>query len=430
MMPRSGLRFAMITTFFPPYHFGGDANYVRQLAEILARRGHEVDVIHDIDAHTLLNRGPTPEPLQWPQGITVHGLRSRWPGLSCLATQQLARPLVHGAQIKRILAERQPDIIHYHNVSLVGGPGVLAYGEGIKLYTAHEHWLVCPTHVLWRHNRQVCDERQCLRCVLNYRRPPQLWRHTGYLQRQAAHVDQFCSPSEFSAAKHRAFGFPVPMKVLPSFLPDVDMAKPPPLPAGFAGKPYFLFVGRLEKIKGLQDVIPRFRDIADAELWIAGSGDYAQVLQRLAGDARNIRFLGHQQADQLRGLYAHAVAVLMPSICYEVFPLVALEAFREGVPVIARALGPYPEIVDKSGGGLLFDSPEQLRDAIRQMIDNAPARQAMAAAAKQAYADHWSESAAMRAYFGLIGDIARRRGRQRVSDVLAQCDPAGLYRQS
>jgi hypothetical protein len=39
------------------------------------------------------------------------------------------------------------DVIHYHNISLVGGPTILAYGQGIKLYTMHEYWLVCPTHV-------------------------------------------------------------------------------------------------------------------------------------------------------------------------------------------------------------------------------------------------------------------------------------------
>ena len=41
---------------------------------------------------------------------------------------------------------------------------VVELGDGIKLYTAHEHWLVCPMHVLWRHGRELCTGRQCLRC--------------------------------------------------------------------------------------------------------------------------------------------------------------------------------------------------------------------------------------------------------------------------
>lgn len=425
-MRRPGLRFAMITTFFPPYHFGGDANYVRQFSEILARRGHEVDVIHDIDAYNILSNGAEPEAIDWPSGVNVYGMKSRWPGLSCLATQQLARPVVHGGKIRRILAERQPDIIHFHNVSLIGGLGVLAYGDAIKIYTAHEHWLVCPTHVLWRHNREVCDERQCLRCVINYHRPPQLWRKTGYLERQARHVDQFCSPSEFSAAKHKAFGFEPPMKVLPSFLPELESTETPPVPDDYQGQPYFLFVGRLEKIKGVEDIIPLFTRYDDAQLWIVGSGDYEPQLRKLAGNSDNIRFLGQKQPQELRSYYAHALAVMMPSICYEVFPLVALEAFREGVPVIARALGPYPEIIRKSGGGLLFSNADELREAVQCLATDRAARTRMGGAAKAAYEETWSEQAGMQAYFSLIREIAGQRRRTGVLDILDRCDASGL----
>ena len=62
----------------------------------------------------------------------------------------------------------------------IGGPGCSRYGgDAVKLYMAHEHWLVCPTHVLWRHGRELCTGRECLRCTLRYQRPPQLWRYTG-----------------------------------------------------------------------------------------------------------------------------------------------------------------------------------------------------------------------------------------------------------
>lgn len=253
-MQRSGLHFAMITTFYPPFRFGGDANFVRQFSEILAQRGHVVDVIHDIDAYRILSGQPEPETIEGPSGVNIYGMKSRWPKLSCLATQQSARPVVHGARIRQILNERKPDIIHFHNVSLIGGPGVLAYGEGIKIYTAHEHWLVCPTHTLWRNNVELWDERQCLKCVLTYRRPPQLWRKTAYLKRQTAHVDQFCSPSEFSADMHKKFGFEPQMKVLLSFLPEIDVHAPRPTSSEYQGQAYFLFVGRLEKIKGVQDL--------------------------------------------------------------------------------------------------------------------------------------------------------------------------------
>ena len=66
----------MVTTFYPPYHFGGDAVFIRRLSHALARRGHDVHVIHDVDAFRLLapdrEIANTPEP----PGVTVHRLES------------------------------------------------------------------------------------------------------------------------------------------------------------------------------------------------------------------------------------------------------------------------------------------------------------------------------------------------------------------
>ena len=55
-----GLRFAMVTTFYPPYHFGGEAIFVGRLAHALAHHGHRVDAIHDADAYDVLGTGIEP----------------------------------------------------------------------------------------------------------------------------------------------------------------------------------------------------------------------------------------------------------------------------------------------------------------------------------------------------------------------------------
>ena len=53
-MSERPLRFCMVTTFYPPHHFGGDGVYVRRLSSELVRRGHDVTVVHAPDAHGLL----------------------------------------------------------------------------------------------------------------------------------------------------------------------------------------------------------------------------------------------------------------------------------------------------------------------------------------------------------------------------------------
>ena len=50
----TGLSFCFPTTFYPPYHFGGDAVSVQRLARALVKRGHRVTVVHDIDAFNAL----------------------------------------------------------------------------------------------------------------------------------------------------------------------------------------------------------------------------------------------------------------------------------------------------------------------------------------------------------------------------------------
>src|SRR5881296_1892398 len=158
----------MVTTFYPPYHFGGDAMYVYRLSDALARRGHQVTVAHSVDAYRVL-RGTPQDPLTHHPRVTVKPLRSRVRALSPLVTYLAGRPGLASRALDEIF-EQQFDVVHFHNISLMGGPGVLSYGSGIKLYTMHEHWLVCPMHVLWKYNRRPCERPACLRCSLTFAR--------------------------------------------------------------------------------------------------------------------------------------------------------------------------------------------------------------------------------------------------------------------
>jgi len=403
------VNFAMLTTFYPPYNFGGDGIAIRRLSHALARRGHRVEVIHDLDAYRMLAHQQDPPPLEEPPGVQVHRLESPLGALSCLATQQSGRPVVHGRRIRQILAEGHFDVIQYHNLSLMGGPGLLRYGRAVKLYWAHEHWLVCPMHVLWRHGRELCTGRQCVRCSLHYRRPPQLWRWTGLMDREARHVDVFTVPSRFSADKHRELGFSRPMEVLPYFLPlqDGQAVTPEPLREPPSRRPFFLFVGRLEKIKGLQDVIPHFAGEGAADLWVAGDGEYAGALQRQARGHR-VHFLGRRTAAELRSLYRETCALVVPSICYETFGIILLEAFREGTPVVARRLGPFTEIVEASGGGLLFQNNRELGECLVRLAADAALRERLGAAGRRALEQNWSEEVVIERYLDLVRRVREK----------------------
>ncbi len=405
----SGLHFCMVTTFYPPYNFGGDGIGVQRLSRALVRRGHKVTVLHDIDAFQALSQGPAPVPTVEDDGVRVIGLRSQLPVLSSLLTQQTGRPIVHRAAIEQILQSDPPDVINFHNISLIGGPGILSMGRALKVYMAHEHWLVCPSHVLWRHGRELCTGRECTRCVLNHGRPPQYWRYTDYLERQLDHVDLFIAMSEFSRDKHREFGFSRPMQVLPHFLPDPIERNAPSVTESPHPRPYFLFVGRLERIKGLDDVISAFRPYEDADLLVAGDGEHAPALRKLAEDNPRIRFLGRIAQDELTRYYQHAMALVVPSVCFETFGIILIEAFRQSTPVIARGIGPFPEIVERSGGGLLFNTPEELLSAMQRVQHEPGLRRQLGKAALKGFRENWSEDEVVPRYLAFIRGAAERK---------------------
>jgi len=393
----------MVTSFYPPYSFGGDAVFVQRLSRELAARGHSVDVVHCIDAYTALGGAPVPDPPPEHPGITVHGLRGGLGLLWPLAMQQTGGPAFGAGAVRRIL-DRPFDVIHFHNVSLMGGPDVLSYGRALKLYTMHEYWLVCPTHVLYRFQREPCERRSCIACTLAHKRPPQLWRYTGKLAESTRHVHAFLALSEFSVSVHRRLGFEAPMKLLPPFvpLPEEETSAP-----GRGRAPYFLFVGRLESLKGLHTLLPRFQEDLGAELWIAGAGSQEADLRRMANGAGRIRFLGFTAEPELSRLYRQAIAVVVPSLCFEVFPLVILEAFRQRTPVIVRRIGGMAEVAGSSGGGIAYSSEAELGAALRLLLDEPEVRDDMGNRGYEAYRSRWTPDAHIENYMSIIEETSR-----------------------
>ena len=303
------------------------------------------------------------------------------------------------------------DVIHYHNISLLG-PEVLRlapdYGGFVKVYTTHEHWLICPMHVLWKNNERLCEKPECLRCTLKFRRPPQWWRYTRLLDSCAASVDVFFSPSRFTQEIHHQRGFLRDMEHLPHYVPR-DETKALQGETRPHLRPYFLFVGRLEKIKGLQNLIPVFRDYPPADLLVAGTGEYETEVRCDAAGLQNIVFLGVLQQQQLQRLYRHAIAVIVPSICYEVFGIIILEAYRERTPVIVHRLGALQEVVEESNGGFFYETPQELLTAMERLRTDQDLRRTMGEHGFKKYLERWSEETHLKDYFRLLEGAAQQK---------------------
>ena len=405
------LNFLHLTTFYPPYSFGGDAMYIYRLCHALADAGHHVDVIHCIDSYHLLHPAEPEVKFADHPNVATHGLRNGFGWLSPLLTQQTGQPYLKRKAIRAVLNSKPFDVIHYHNISLLG-PGILSldydHGQIIKIYTTHEHWLICPTHVLWKFNSFPCDKPKCLRCTVMAKRPPQIWRYTSMLANASQHVDQFVSPSRFTARMHAERGFPQPVAHLPYFIDrvDHDWRNPGPRPQE---RPYFLFVGRLEVIKGLQTLIELWKRVPNLDLLIAGTGNYEKQLRIQASPNPHIKFLGGLPQHELGALYFHSLACVVPSITYETFGIIIIEAFARKTPVIVRDLGALPEVIQDSGGGFVYRTDEELLDAIQRIATSPMLRQELGEKGYRAFVQWWSKEAHMKLYFDFLRKAAIRK---------------------
>jgi glycosyltransferase involved in cell wall biosynthesis len=169
-----------------------------------------------------------------------------------------------------------------------------------------------------------------------------------------------------------------------------------------AGRPYFLFTGRLEKMKGVQAVIPVFRGLADVDLLIAGTGDFEGALRSMAANAANIKFLGRLDQTQLQALYRGAIATVVPSLCYETFALIVAESFSKKTPVIVHAQSSLAELISAHGGGLQYCNTDELHAAIERLRTDAALRERLGREGRAAYEAEFAEDLFLTRYLDVV----------------------------
>jgi len=162
-------------------------------------------------------------------------------------------------------------------------------------------------------------------------------------------------------------------------------------------------------LKGLQDLFPVLRDFPEARLRIAGTGTYEHELRRLAQGLPNVEFLGQVHPNRVTELYRDALAVLVPSLCYEVFPLAPVESLAHGVPVVARRIGALTEVIEESGGGMLFTTPAECRAAMQKLLIDPALRAQLGARGRRMALAEWTEDVHIARYLELIGTLISQR---------------------
>lgn len=277
------------------------------------------------------------------------------------------------ARVRRKLDSFRPDVMHVHNFFPRFSPSVFdaARDRGVpSVLSLHNFRLTCASGMLFR-DGAICEEclgRSILPAIGHRCYRGSMVGSFAVATMIAAHrmfgtwrdkVDRFIALTPFAREKFLAAGLPAgKIAVKPNF---VDQPCGPDTDGNRSG---FLYVGRLSGEKGLAHLIEAWREI-DAPLAIVGDGPLRGELEAQALD--NVVFHGQLPQEDVRCALTSTAALIVPSVCYENLPMVIIEAFALGTPVLASRLGGLASIVEHGATGLLFEPGDvlSLRAAVR-----------------------------------------------------------------
>lgn len=348
------MKICLLNNLYKPYNRGGAENVAAAMIKAYQNEGHEVflittrpnnpDLGENKDCRTFyinsefynLNQKPKLSRLFW----HLYNLR---------ATKKY-----HA--VKKILQAEKPDLVISHN--LMGLDFKIAQLiQDLKIehhHFLHDIQLLHPSGLIIYGHENITNS---LSAKL-YQKITKLFLGSP---------DLIISPSRWLLEEHLKRGFfknsKTEIRKLENIL-KIDLADS----AGAASKPFkrLLFVGQLEKHKGIIFLFNAFKKLAPADmtLTIGGDGSLLKTAQNLAQDDKRTRVLGRLNPEDLKKTFSEADVLIMPSLCYENYPLIIIEARQSGLPVIAANIGGIPEALGNSDQ--LFN-PEDAEDLFKKI---------------------------------------------------------------
>jgi len=283
-------------------------------------------------------------------------------------------------KLKNKLIEFNPHVVHVHNFFPLLTPSIydacLEVGVPV-VQTLHNYRTMCPGALLMRDGKicELCLKGNAYQSVLHgcYRnsivgtfavaRMVESHRRRGTWKTK---VNRFIALTEFARNKFIDAGFPEEkIKVKPNFSGD-SCANTNYINLKRNGA---LFVGRLSQEKGLGTLIEAWSDL-DIPLKVAGTGPLENELNNSKSNA--VIALGMLEQDFVQKEMRKSAFLVMPSEWYEGFPMVLVEAFSQGLPVVASRLGGMAEIVEDGVTGLHFEAgnAKDLAEKVQWMHDH------------------------------------------------------------
>lgn len=308
--------------------------------------------------------------------------------------------------ISRVIEREQPDIAHFHNTFPQISPSAYQACQKYKVpvvQTIHNFRMICPGALLLR------EGRPCEDCVGNNLLPA--LRHKCYRNSLAAtgslvtmlaynrirgsyrrNVDAYIALTNFAASRLAAGGLPSDkMVVKPNFLPH-----PPEAGDGSGG--YAVYVGRLASEKGVRTLLQAWKKLPSIPLKLLGGGPLSSELADIIrNEGLDVELLGFQPHEKILDIVRDAMFQIVPSEWYEGFPMVILEAFACGTPVIASRIGSLEEIITDNVTGKLFNpgDPDDLASTVKSFVEKPDILPALRKSVRETFDKHFTAEANM-----------------------------------
>lgn len=342
---------------------------------LLRKHGHEVHL------HTVSND-------------SIHGLWSK-----VVTAWQTPYSLWGRREAMQIIEKTRPDVVHIHNFFPLLTPSIYDAFREAKVpvvQTLHNYRTICSGALLMR------DGKPCEDCIQGT--PYQAVLHGCYRDSRlgslavarmvdthrrrgtwADKVDRFIALAEFAKEKFVEAGFPSDKIVVkPNFVEAVEFVATADTDRNGA-----LFVGRLSKEKGIETLL-RAWEFLDTPLRIIGDGPLLESVDKTA--TKNVTILGRKTPSEVAEEMNYATFLVMPSECYEGFPMTIAEAFARGLPVIASRLGAMAEIIEDNVTGLHFTpgDAEDLAGKVRWASEHPEDMRRMGRNARRIYEEKYT----------------------------------------
>ena len=381
------MKILIINKFF--FQFGGTERYMFSLIDLLESYGHET--IPFAMAHPSNVKSEYSE-------YFVSQVELEKPKISLAGLKAAGRVIYSfeaARKLRRLIRETKPDLAHLQNIYHQLSPSILQVLKEEKIpcvQTVHDYAYLSPSYGLFDHGA-ICERVKPRRyyravlhkCVKNSFMASALdafaFRVHATLGLDERLVGRLIAPSVFVKNKFAEWGKNVfRMEVLPHFI-DATSYEP-----DFAPGAEIAYVGRLAEEKGIGVLLAAMEKIPEVRLKVIGTGPMEKQLKDFCAlaELKNVRFLGRLRHTETMEEIVKSRFVVVPSLFYEPFGYLPIEAACLGKTVIASRVGGLPEIIKDRETGVLVPpgDAKALAAAIRELNADEPAIRAMGKAGR------------------------------------------------